>query len=134
MRRNFEIRDGIALVVDGAYYDLHNDYRFQGLVRDISADTVVLDWEPLTPAGANLSLRFDNVAIFRATERDVAYPKSEARTLNMIGFAWPDEIENMNSFVPNAGDESYHVVIEFAGGAAIKLFSEVATAKLVPRP
>ncbi len=125
MRRNFEIRDNVTIVLNGASHDLHNDYDFSEFVFDIEADVFTLSWQD-RHNGRSLRLIFKEVSLLRMKESDPGFSKSERRTINVIGFAWPDEVDSMNTFIPNLADETYHLLIEFMDGSAIKVFSESA--------
>lgn len=125
MIRNFDISDNIALNCGDRYFDLHNDFRFIGLVLDIPNDFLDLNWESRRESKA-LTLRYSGLLFFKVRQADPGYPSSERAVLNAVGFAWPDETEAMSSFIPNASDNSYHMIFEFMDGFAVRVFAETA--------
>jgi hypothetical protein len=127
MKRNFEVDGTIGIVVDGRYFDLRNDYNFSKLEYDVSANSLVLSWDHDKKSKDGLRIFFGDVIVFKVREADHLIPAREGKVVHTIGFVRPEDIDNLSSFIPNRPEDSYHLLVEFANGLAVKIFSNEAT-------
>jgi hypothetical protein len=124
-------KDCIALERGADYFDLHNNFDFQGLVYNSVQRTLELhwirgtgDWIKATEP-AELRLSFSGVFLFKASERDPEMPFTEDDCLNSIGFMWDDMLSEMDGYTSNQPkDGCTHLIIMFMSGFCIKVGAE----------
>jgi len=91
--RNFQVgSDGISLIWQGQYLDLHNCFDFQSFHHDVQFRRVELCWLRSPKEWAKdvalsgLKLIFSEVFFLRAKERDTDYPFEEDNCLMSLSF------------------------------------------------
>lgn len=127
-------KDCIALEREADYFDLHNNFDFQGLAYDpIRRKSELLwqrgtgDWVKATDPG-ELRLVFTGVYLFKAYERDPELPFSEDHCLDSIGFFWEDMLAEMRGYTSNVPKEGCrHLIARFVSGFSIKIGAESVT-------
>ena len=127
-------KDCIALERGADYFDLHNNFDFQGLVYNSAQRTLELrwirsvgDWIKATDP-AELRLSFTGVFLFKARERDREMPFTEDDCLSSIGFMWDDMLSEMDGYTSNhPKDGCTHLIAMFTSGFSIKVGAESVT-------
>jgi hypothetical protein len=123
--------DCIGIERGSDYFDLHNNYDFQGLSYNVVDRTIELfwcrgtgDWIKLTDPTA-LRLVFSNVHLFKAHERDAALPFTEDDCLDSIGFFWDEMLPEMQGYSSNMPKEGCtHLNATFVSGFSVKIGAE----------
>ena len=121
-------KDCIALERGSDYFDLHNNFDFQGLEYNSAQRTLELrwvrgvgDWVKATEP-AELRLSFAGVFLFKARERDPAMPFTEDDCLDSIGFMWDDMLSEMDGYTSNQPkDGCTHLILMFTSSFSIKI-------------
>src|SRR3954463_16024954 len=120
MRRDFRIKDDIYVCARDRIFDVHNDYKFSCFYYDASKQWARLTWAALS-SDAALPLTFEGIRFIKIKEADDGYPRREAQSTSFIGFLHPDDIETMDGFLPDDGDEQAHFIVGFQDSSAIKV-------------
>jgi hypothetical protein len=123
--------DSIGIEANGVYLDLHNNYDFIGISYLVMKKEIILSWNRNEGSCVQqglpkkVAIKFDNVSLFKAKQRDPDMPFTEDDCLNTIGFIWDDMVEEMRGAGPNQPKESRtHLVMDFMRGFAIKIAAE----------
>lgn len=127
-------KDCIALERGSDYFDLHNNFDFQGLAYNSAQGTLELrwvrgvgDWVKATEP-AELWLSFTGVFLFKARERDHEMPFTEDDCLASIGFMWDGMLSEMDGYTSNQPkDGCTHFIAMFTSGFSIKVGAESVT-------
>ena len=126
-------KDCIALERGSDYFDLHNNFDFQGLAYSSAQRTLELRWsrgagnwvKPTEPS--ELRLVFAGVYLFKAHERDAEIPFTEDDCLDSIGFIWDNLLSEMHGYTSNqSGEGCMHLNAMFMSGFSIKVGAESA--------
>jgi hypothetical protein len=126
-------KDCIALERGADYFDLHNNFDFQGLTYNPTQKILELQWrrgtgdwvKPTEPS--ELRLTFSGVHLFKTHERDPTVPFTEDDCLDSIGFIWDDLAAEMQGYTSNQpGDGCNHLNATFMSGFSIKVGAESA--------
>jgi hypothetical protein len=132
---NFNIaEDFIALEQGESYFDLHNNFAFIGFSYNTSLQELTFQWQrrnekwvaPNDPK--ELELKFCDVSLFKAKERDADESYTEDDCLCNLGFIYNnllDELEGFRLAKPN--DDVSHLNICFQSGFAVKIAAGTAT-------
>ncbi len=129
MHTDFQIDQGIAIVVGPAYFDLHNNFDFVGYEYQPTEQTVWLKWKRGSggwiPDGlpVGLALAFQGVTNFSAHRRDDAEPFTEDDCLADITFLPPEMSDNFDCVCPDYRSENEHLLFKFESGAGIKIWA-----------
>lgn len=124
--------DCIALERGNAYFDLHNNFDFHGLVYNPTRRTLELHW--LRSSGAwvaptdpsELRVLFSSVYLFRASERESSIRFTEDDCLDTIGFVPAESLDmECHPLLPSAQAGS-HLMATFMSGFVIKIGAESA--------
>ena len=123
--------DFVALESGLGRFDLHNNFDFQGFSYNPSQRTLELRWrrglgewvKPTEPS--NLCMSFVGVYLFKAQERDPAFPFTEDACLDSLGFMWNDLTTEMQALTSNQpGDDCTHLTVNFMSGFSVKIGAE----------
>ena len=126
--------DCIALERGSDYFDLHNNFDFQGLEYSTALRTLDLHWirgvgdwikatEPV-----ELQLSFAGVFLFKTRERHPEMPFTEDDCLASIGFIWDEMLPEMDGYTSNQPkDDCTHLIANFMSGFSIKVGAEYVT-------
>lgn len=126
---NFEIEDMIGLRYAGQYYDLHNDYDFEGFKYLVSSQILEMEWVKFNRKddqfGSNklpgFKLTFSAVNFLKITGRDNEMPLSEDKCLDVVGFLTQEDRDDMDSFSEEQFFENDDVIMMFRGGQTFKI-------------
>lgn len=127
---NYLVDSNYALDVDGRHIDLHNNYDFKSVKYSTRKNRVSVTWTKVTgdwvqkDVPEHVQIVFDNVAFFKVRTDD--YDKNNDKgTLSFIGYLHPDDVDLMDGCLDEGeANSTYHMIIAFEGGLAIKIFSE----------
>jgi hypothetical protein len=129
VKTNFDIPDEISINYEGRLLDLHNDFEFISVSREVANKRGRLQWRN----EANqlfLTLNFTNVNLFMAKRADEGYPPEEASTTTFIGFLDPRDVDQMNAFSREHWEGHRHFIVAFQDGSAIKFGASEAEVKI----
>jgi hypothetical protein len=136
MRANFQIQQNIALVVDGNYYDLHNNFDFIGFEYRPTEKVARLEWRrgegnwiPKN-APAKIILVFSDVTNLAVKRRDDKTPFSEDSCLENITFTPPDSEDQYDVIFPEYRSDDEHLSFGFMSGAGLKIWAKDVTAEI----
>lgn len=127
---NFLVDSNYALDVDGRHIDLHNNFDFESVEYSAKQNRVSVTWAKVTGNWVRIDvpeyvqLVFDNVALLKL-QTDNSDKNNDKETLSFIGYLHPDDVGLMDGCLDeNEANSTYHMIIVFEGGLAIKIFSE----------
>jgi hypothetical protein len=126
---NFEVFDTVKIVTESGIFDLHNDFSFTRMLWEPQARALGLEFWSDDVHGT-LSFTFQAVSLLKVRQRDNAYPDSEGATVRFIGFVHPEQVEEMDAYVPNRVEATYPLLICFQDRSAVKVFAHSANANI----
>ena len=126
---NFEIEDMSGFRYAGQYYDLHNDYDFQGFKYLVSTQILEMEWLKFDRKNQGFTLNklpsiqllFTTVNFLKISERDNEMPLSEDRCLDVVGFLTQEDRDDMDSFSEKQTFENDDMILMFRGGQTFKI-------------
>jgi hypothetical protein len=130
---NFNIEKGHAISCGSYWIDLHNDYLLEEMRYDVLARVFRAAWRCSSPSqlngGAAVSLVFAEVSLLMIQHHNAAAQNPDAAgTLSFIGFLHPDSKDVMDGYLDTSeSNESYHFIMGFEGGLAVKCYCESIT-------
>jgi hypothetical protein len=138
VRTSFQLDQTIAVVADGAYFDLHNCFDFVGFEYRATEKKARLEWKRDTGDWVakglpkKLILSFDGVTNFAAKKRDDEMPFTEDSCLASITFLPPELSGHFDAVYPGKRFKDEHLSIEFQSGSGFKIWAESATHEIEP--
>ena len=102
MTTNFEIENHIAVLTDGNYFDLHNNFDFIGLTK--KGESILADFKRTsgdwvkTEEFKKLTFKFINVTYEYYENGDPTALKTDAKTLAEISF-FPSNLRQINDSI-----------------------------------
>src|SRR4051812_46121520 len=128
MKVNFEIKDSMALIFKGAYFDLHNNFDFSHFAYTVDSQLLVLTWLKsgenwaINEQVSKLAIIHKAVSFLSVTARDPAYPLSDDTCLADITY-FPSSERHMNDRttdqpVPDFDDDLLYI---FQSGQTIRV-------------
>lgn len=133
---NFLVDSNYALDVDGHHIDLHNNFDFESVEYSTKQNRVSLTWAKAIgdwvqiDVPANVKIVFDNVLLLKV-QTDDCDKNDDKGTLSFIGYLHPEDVDLMDGCLDESeATSTYHMIIAFEGGLAIKIFSEKAVCLL----
>ena len=127
---NFFIDGNHALVVDGNYIDLHNNFDFEYFKYSVKQNKVTISW--IKAVGdwvqadeyKKISMIFENIILLRMKNESIDISR-ERSTLLFIGYLHPEEINFMDGCLDEKEATSlYHLILSFEDGFTIKIFAD----------
>ncbi|AHM59267.1 hypothetical protein D770_05000 [Flammeovirgaceae bacterium 311] len=136
---NFEIEDMIGIRYSGQYFDLHNDFAFNGFKYSVAGLALELEWAIIDNEADGivqnqihgLILLFSNVNYLRIQERDFEMPVSEDKCLSVIGYLPQEMRDVMDSFGDKPDYEDDDMIMMFQGGQTFKI--NATQVELIPK-
>ena len=138
MRSSFTLDQTIAIVAGGAYFDLHNNFRFVGFEYRPTERIARLSWTRgdgdwvSRDLPKRLTLCFVGVSNFTVKRRDDALPFTEDSCIASISFLPPDLADIYSAVCPDYRSDDEHISIEFQSGAGAKIWAESVTHEIDP--
>ena len=132
MRKNFIVDQGVYLMWDDNYFDLHNNYQFSECNIKPAKRIVILNWLRLEgkwikPEDPNeIIIVFHNVSFFSISKDLIT---ERIKTIQEIGYKEPDDgdLDWLN------GDgnfkATYHIIFRFENDEFIRIHAEFAEVK-----
>lgn len=129
---NFNIdTDQIALIYNGQYLDVHNNYEFRGFNFDIHSKQLHLTWTRSHEKWASekmcgFRLVFKNVSFLKVRERDAELSFKEDTCMSFIGFLSQDMRDDFDSFTePKSVTNDDDLNVNFQSDQAFKINCEL---------
>ena len=129
---NFNIdTDQIALIFNGQYLDVHNNYDFRSFNYDILSKQLHLTWTRSHEKWASeklcgFRLVFKNVSFLKVRERDAELSFTEDTCMSFIGFLSQDLRENFDSYTePKNVTNDDDLNVNFQSDQAFKINCEL---------
>lgn len=132
-KTNFLIENNYALNIEGKHLDLHNNFDLIKLEYLITRNSFSLSWsrtngewvQPKDPE--HIRIVFENVSFLKLSP-STSWNHEDQKTLSFIGYLHPEDAELMDGCLDeNEADSTYHMIISFQDGFAIKVLSASAT-------
>ncbi len=130
MRSTFDLADAIGLAANGAYFDLHNDFRFVGYEYRPAERTARFDWRRMDAEWvadglpARLSLIFEGVSNFAVKCRNEGMPFSEDDCIATVSFLPRDFAGEFDAVLQGFRSDDEHMGLSFQSGAGVKVWAE----------
>jgi hypothetical protein len=123
MRRNFVLISEISLCSGGVVFDLHNDYRFDGLTYRPNGD-FGLTWSSVSDDLHVLLILFNGVEWLRVESIAARSDVDGNSCLDFVGFLHPDDEGVMDGFLfEDQSSMEHHLIFGFSGGLAIRVYA-----------
>ena len=133
MRSSFQLDQGVSVIADGKYYDLHNCFDFVGYEHRPAEKKLRLEWlrspgewvSADIPVG--LVLFFEGVTNFAVQKRDGDMPFTEDNCVSNISFLPPELSDRYDAMCPDHRSHDEHLSLSFQSGASMKIWAESVT-------